>query len=259
MKLTALASIVATLSVLEYASALLIRRFGTRRGTLVVGFLGGLISSTAVLLSSTKRAKHAHASEQRLHTNAAVAAKTAALIEVLVILGLISPPLLVSLAPPLIASIGCGVICLLWGLKQSKLQIINSESTDSQSLEASLRFDWRSVAKLSVLLAAITTLIAYAQSEFGMSGARVMSFLTGLFELHGVSFANASLYDKGDLSLSDARENILLALGASFLAKIVLGWMVFPGAYARTLTLIFGLMIASIYAVAALSAATSYP
>ena len=49
--------LVLTLATLEFSSYVLTKMIGQKAGTLVVGFFGGLVSSTAVLISSAQRAK----------------------------------------------------------------------------------------------------------------------------------------------------------------------------------------------------------
>ncbi len=49
--------IVLILATLEFSSYVLTKMIGQKTGTLVVGFLGGLVSSTAVLVSTARRAK----------------------------------------------------------------------------------------------------------------------------------------------------------------------------------------------------------
>jgi uncharacterized membrane protein (DUF4010 family) len=227
--------LVLTLATLEFSSYAIAKVIGEKRGSLLFGFLGGFVSSTAVLLSSAKRAKN-HPEQWRSPLCSTLAACLAALVELGLIVGLISTSLLLRLLPSLAAGLLFGTVALI---------IVSMRGSRSQSgIELKSPLDWSGVLRLSLLLAGILGAISLAKTLLGERATVFVSLLTGLFELHGVSLANATLFSHGQLSEQSASLNILIATVASFITKVAIGWVVGKGKFARGLTIIFLPMIA---------------
>lgn len=233
--------IILTLATLEFLSYTVTKVLGEKGGALIIGFFGGLVSSTSVLLSSARQAKK-YPEKSWMYASSAVIAKLAALIELFLIIGMVSPPLLAKVALPvaLMMLVGLGALGVIGRKKVSAESILTLTSP----------LDLKGVVRLSVLLASILALISVAELWFGDRGTFVLSFLTGLFELHGVSLATSTMHSQNHLSLETASASIFLAIIASFAAKISIAWALAPGAFARTLTAIFVPMIALIAAAA---------
>lgn len=229
--------LVLTLGALEFGSYILVKVIGGQKGFLVIGFLGGLVSSTAVLLSSARQAKHTPEQLKNL-VGSSLAAKLAALAQLLFIVGLVSPQLLLSVSIPAAAGITIGTIALFFVARKAHKQ------TSSLALESPL--DWKGVLRLSILLAVILGLITITKTWLGEQATFAVSFLTALFELHGVSLANATMFRQGVLTAQGATSSIILAMIASLVAKIGISWIVERGAFARRISFIFILMIAAI-------------
>lgn len=223
---------------LEFLSYLLIKILGEKKGTLLIGFLGGLVSSTAVLLSSAKKS---HTDPQRWSTAlvSTLAAKMAAAIELLFIVGFISSSLLFKILPFMTIAILICLTALILTLKFS------SPDLQSNGFELKSPLDWRGVLRLSVLLASILALISGAKIWFGDQASFLISFLTGLFELHGVSMANATMFAQENISMQTASFNILLAFNASLVSKIFMSWTLSKNKFSHYTTIIFSLMMVS--------------
>lgn len=82
--------------------------------------------------------------------------------------------------------------------------------------------DLKNVASLSIFLIAILIVINVAQLFTGELGSLIVSFLTGLFELHGLSLANAVMHRENKILIQDALLNITVAMCASFVAKAII-------------------------------------
>lgn len=234
--------LVLTLATLEFSSYVMVKMVGQKKGSLLVGFLGGLVSSTAVLLSSARRAKESPAAWRTL-LGSTLAAKFAAIVELLLIVGVIAPPLLVVSAAP----VGAGLVACVGALV---LVVRKDGQAGGAGLTLKSPLDWRGVLRLSILLAAILASISLAKLWLGDEATLALSFLTGLFELHGISLANATMYQQGHLGLGSAGLNITLALAASLVAKIVIAWIIVGGRFARWLTAVFCFMVLAIGAAA---------
>lgn len=223
---------------LEFLSYLLIKLLGAKKGTLIVGFLGGLVSSTAVLLSNSKKAQ-ANPETWNTALISTIAAKLSAALELLLIVGAISHTLFLQVLPAMIAGIAVGALGLLSILK------ISSPDLKADGIILKSPLDWVGVFRLSILLASILGLISITKHSFGDQASFVVSFLTGLFELHGVSLANATMFAHDKISLDVASLNILLAFNASLIAKIFMSWIFCKNKFSKYLSILFLLMIIS--------------
>jgi uncharacterized membrane protein (DUF4010 family) len=233
--------LILTLATLEFFSYLATKVIGEKQGALVFGFLGGLVSSTSVLLSSARRSSK-YPEHWRTLLTSAIAAVLASLLELLLIVGLVSHELLLRIAMPVLAGIAFGGVFLFFVSQRNVL--LGQE----QALASPL--DWKGVFRLSFLLGAILASISLVQIWLGDRATFALSFVTGLFELHGVSLANATLLNQGRLTMETASTSILIAAIGSLLAKIAISWSVNRGAFSRGLTVVFVPMVGAIGLVA---------
>ncbi len=233
--------IILTLATLEFSSYVLTKIVGERRGALVAGFLGGMVSSTAVLISSARQSTKIPETWQT-QLCAALMAKLAALAEVFLIVGLISHSLFLRIMWP----IGVGIF--IGGLSLIVLARKKYRRNAGMNLKSPL--DWKGVFRLSFMLGAILAMISLAKSILGDQGTFIASFITGFFELHGVSLANATMQSQNYLTLNAASVSILLAVVASLVAKIFISWVINREVFSQILTGVFASMITGIALVA---------
>jgi uncharacterized membrane protein (DUF4010 family) len=229
--------LVLTLAILEFSSYILLKLIGEKKGSLVIGFLGGLVSSTAVLISSSRQSLK-NIESWRTFMCTVLAAQLASLIELLVIVLLISQSLFMSVVPAITAGIFfCGIcLALLW-----RKQI----PQDSELILKS-PLDWKGVFRLSITFGILLALVSAAEHWLGHDAIYTLSFLTGLFELQGISLANATLFSQSQVSLKVASECIFLAVIASLVAKVALSWFFNRNKFSVYLTIIFVPMISII-------------
>jgi uncharacterized membrane protein (DUF4010 family) len=104
--------------------------------------------------------------------------------------------------------------------------------------------DWRSLVKLGLFIAGLFILSALVQDLVGTKGISLVSFVGGLFELHGVTLATATLHAAQNLTNQEATLALLLAVVASFLSKLTILWTLSPvrfaGAMSAFLLLVLG-------------------
>lgn len=229
------------LASLEFSSYILLKVIGEKKGAIVVGFLGGLVSSTAVLISSVRQSIKTVES-WRTFICTVLAAQLASLLELLVIVSLISRSLFLKLLPALFAGIiFCGIcLALMW----------RKQIPQSSELVLKSPLDWKGVIRLSLTFGILLALVSIAKNSFGQDAMFTLSFLTGLFELQGISLANATLFSQEQVSLDVASLSIFLAVIASIFAKVGMSWFFSRSKFSVVLTLIFIPMIAIIVLVA---------
>lgn len=228
-------TIVLVLGSLEFLSYILAKIFSEKGSNLLIGFVGGLVSSTAVVLSSAKESK----SSKGLKTSAyipVIAAQISALLELLLVVAMVSPVLLWRVLGPIAAvTIFAAGGLLILSLKPTELHT-------PLSLRSPL--DWKGVLRLSVLFAAMLALIAIAKRLLGDEGAFAFSLLGGAFELHGITLANATIFAHDQTTIDLAAQNIIVAVSASLIAKVAVSWAVARNRFSAGVTKIYILLIA---------------
>jgi len=224
--------IVLTLAVLEFAGYLLIKFLGENRGTLVTGFLGGLVSSTAVMLANARNARQSP-EKWPLLAISSLAAIGASLIANLVVVGLVSSELVMRVLAPTASALAIGGVAL--SLLRGKSPM------DPTLIELKSPLDWKSILRLSTLLALSLVLVSTIKEWAGDAGFYATSFVAGLFELQGISLANATLLTSKKLSAELATNGIVVATLASLVSKMALAIFIVRGKFAgfmlSTLTL----------------------
>lgn len=226
--------LILALACLEFLSYISYKFIGEKKSSLVVGLLGGLVSSTVVLIASAKQAQKIDSSWRSLAFTS-VAAQMASLIELLLIVLLISPTLFIQVSYSTIP------IIIFCGLSLIILNKKILEQTNRIELKSPL--DWKGVFRLSVIFTLVLALISATEHWLGKEATLAVSFLTGLFELQGISLANATLFAQNQVSLYSATECISIAMIASLFSKITISWFLGRNKFSICMTAIFIPMI----------------
>jgi uncharacterized membrane protein (DUF4010 family) len=233
--------IVLVLAGLELAGYGLTRLFGHGKSSVIIGFFGGFVSSTAVLLSTLRRSKE----EGSLYVPFSViaSAQLASFIEVLIIAALSSSRLAAILAPAFFGGIGVVLAALYFAISRG-----NSQKTEVAV--ASPR-DWKGVLRLALIFALLLASVAIAERLLGDYGATAVSVIGGTFELHGTILANALLFEGSRHSQELALRNILLAASGSMLAKTAICWTLNRSRLAAYLSALFLVLLIVIWVLSA--------
>ncbi len=197
------------LSLIQFSSYALLKVFGEKAGSFLAGFLGGFVSSTASFVNvRSKISKNKEADESlELIAFALMAVCSSALL---------SAGILFSSAPELIEEMGISyglvfLICIgvsaLVFTKDSKTRVkVASEKDEAGPLNV------RSQLSFAVILFLVMGLASFAHKFFGQTAFLAVSFVGGLFELHGVTFAIGSM---------PQGSQVLPAMSLAFLASLL--------------------------------------
>lgn len=231
-----LAQVMALIAAIEFSGYASERIAGPRLGILVTGLLGGFASSTAVYLSLSKAAQR-EPEKLRSLMGACLLAIVSPLLLCLTIIAATSPTLMSTVGPPLVAG---GAVAAILGLIIGMRAVSPPSAPDEQRSP----LDWRSLVKLGLFIAGLFILSALVQDLVGTKGISLVSFVGGLFELHGVTLATATLHAAQNLTNQEATLALLLAVVASFLSKLTILWTLSPvrfaGAMSAFLLLVLG-------------------
>lgn len=213
-----------TISGIQFAGYISIRLFGERFGMAITGFLGGLVSSTAVFASLNSTLRF-HPDFKLAIIASAIFAILAMIVEIIVIILVASPTLFYLVAKPIIVM---GMTSILIAMALLYFQKIKTHSISSLSKPLNLS----SILYTSLFIAIMLIIIAIAKRFVGNEMMIVISFLGGLFEIHGVSLATALLYLNQNLTNAAATQILYTALLASFISKIFLLFSLTPFRFA---------------------------
>lgn len=226
--------LVLLLAIVQFGGYVAIRVFGQRLGSMLMGFCGGLASSTAVFAALPKTSKKKIFPLYAIIVSA-IFAVVGMLVKWIVILFAAAPSLMVNLLSP-------AILMIIVGCSSSLLLLLPETNQKIPGEPLSNPLDVKSVIQLAALLAAMLILATLANQFFGKNGLFYVSFLAALFELHGISLATATLFIEKKISFSEASLSLLLALIASFISKFLLLWILAHNRFSLIVSLFLGLM-----------------
>lgn len=200
---------VVIISALSFAGYVAMRLWGAHRGLLLGAALGGLVSSTAVTLSMANRAK----AEPKLVAVAASAIAVAwaiMLCRVGVLVAVINPPLLTTLALPLAAMVAATVVGLV---------LTFSRGEQPSELELANPFDLVNAVKVTLLFGAVLIASKAANHYLGSQGLYLASALGGATDVDAVTLSSSRLAHTSDALPVVAVTSIAIAVAVNTVVK----------------------------------------
>jgi uncharacterized membrane protein (DUF4010 family) len=189
------------------------RLWGHGRGLLVAGAVGGLVSSTAVTLAASARAK-ATPALAGLAALAVIVASTIMFVRILVATFIVERTLFTPLLPPLGAMAVTGVaICAVLYVRQARGPV------SPTTVELSNPFELSSAVKFGAFFIVILILSRWAMETFGEGGSYVTGVLAGLTDVDAITLSMANLVKSGDLEVRVAERTVVLAACSNTLVK----------------------------------------
>lgn len=219
--------IIAVIASVQFGGYMMIRLFGDKLGILFVGYFGGLVSSTAVFANLPAFLK-SRPDRINLAVAAGLLATVGMLTEFSIIMTVAAPQLFLTVALPVAAMAAVGLLGT--GILFRRHHFRNEFSEPPNPL------DLKQVVYLSSIIGGMIIIVAIAKKFFGPAGAQLVSAVAAIFEVHGASLANATLYVNKQMSLLDAHRNLLIALLASFIPKFIIPWAMVRGRFAIMMT-----------------------
>jgi uncharacterized membrane protein (DUF4010 family) len=195
---------------ISFAGYVLVKIFGSQKGIQITGLLGGMVSSTAVTLSFSRKSREA----ERLSRNFAAAIILAStimyprvLLEIVAVNQSLAQKMLLPIALLVVA--GVTVSLFLW---------LRSRGEQVEEVKLKNPFELSSAIKFGLVFALILFVSKAAQVYLGSSGIYGASALAGLTDVDAVTLSMANLA-KSTISESVAATAILLAIISNTLVK----------------------------------------
>jgi uncharacterized membrane protein (DUF4010 family) len=199
------------ISGINFVSYIFVRVVGTRQGIGISGFLGGLVSSTALTLSFSERSKR-EPQLARPFAEAIIVAWTVMFGRVLIAVLVINSNLLAEVWPPIALAGGAGMLYAIY-------LYLRQHGDEKSDVEISRPIDLASAIRFGLLFVFILLVSRTAQLYFGNVGIYVSSFVSGLADVDAITLSMSELSRSGALDLGTAGQAVVLAAMANTMAK----------------------------------------
>jgi len=203
---------VVLISGLSLAGYVALRMTGQRYGVPLLGFLGGLVSSTATTLLY---AKHSKLNDGMLRLSAVVIliASQVVLVRLMVVSGIISPAILKQLAPVMGLGLLFGLAATLfnWKRLQNTGELPMPETSNPTEIHAALGF--------GALFVIVLFCAAWLTDIAGSGGLYIVAIVSGLTDVDAIALSSLRLFQMEKLSSEQAVISISLAFLANMFFK----------------------------------------
>ena len=217
------------------------RFLGTRFGIPFAGFASGFVSNTATIGSMGALARR----EPGLLGAAASGAllgSLASMIQLSLVLGAASAPVLYALRWPLVAA---GVAVGVYALAISLHALRAAAPLQNPDVRA---VDLTSALAFAAIVTAALVLVAALHRWLGERGVLLGAILGGAADVHAAAISTAALVARGELAAPPAAMPVLGALTANSLVKVGIAIAAGPRGYSIRVGLGLGLLIAAAWA-----------
>ena len=199
-----------------------LRLVGQQRGAVVLGLLGGLVSSTATTLAFSRHTR-ANGDLLPVAVIVIVLANLVVLVRLGVLTAVVAPGVLAPLLPVLAGGLATGTLGTLYGMRRLRPQ------GDLPPLSMSNPTELRTAFGFGLLYAAVLLAAAWLSDWLGTRGLYAVAVVSGLTDVDAITLSSLRLHSLGTLSVQAAVDVITLAVLAnlvfkSALALVVGGW-----------------------------------
>jgi len=202
---------VVLIAAISFTGYFLIKIMGAKRGILMTGLAGGLLSSTALTLQLSRLA-HTHPSLQRLCAVGILTACGVMFVRVVLLAGLINPALIRELYIPMTAMsavvLSCATLILLKDNNQTPVN--PAPSKNPLELAPALLF--------GLLLAAVALLSQAMREWMGDPGILLLATASGIADVDAINLTLSRMAGR-DILIDIATQGIILASVSNTLLK----------------------------------------
>ncbi len=234
--------LVVLISGLEFIGYFLMKLFGSQVGIPLMGFLGGLVSSTATTASLTAQSKKYPHMAPILSFGVVISSVTM-FARILTEVGLVSFDLFMMILPylaiPMLVLLlsGFATIIPLWFGKKSET------ATPAIALELDSPFSFKPAFTMAILFTVVKVIAKIAQFYLGDAGIYLTSGVSGLVDTDALTITLSSLYQSNQLALSIAMQGIVIGVLTNNAVKGFLAYSTGEKEYGKKVLRSFGLTL----------------
>ncbi len=209
--------LVVLISGVSLAGYVALRVVGREHGALLLGFFGGLVSSTATTLAYARHARN-ESGEHSLSRMVIITANLVVLLRLLVFAAIISPAVLGVFAPVF----GCALLAGLLAFAVTRRN--HARTTELTMPDIRNPAELRAALGFAALYALVLLVSAWLVDAVGSRGAYGVALLSGLTDVDAITLSSLRLFDMGSLTARQATTAVVLALGANAVFKLGIVW-----------------------------------
>jgi uncharacterized membrane protein (DUF4010 family) len=203
------------LAAVSFAGYVAVKLLGATHGVLVAAAAGGVVSSTAVNVTSARRAAKGEA-EPRLLAASTTLATGVSFLRSTVLVAALNPNVALYAGPPLIVGALASLAVAYW-MARDKLG-----SKSKGALQLRNPFSLREVLVLAAIIAVVKFASGAATEYFGSIGALGAAFIAGIADTDAIAYSMTQLAG-GGLDPSIAGLAVVVANASNSLFKVVFG------------------------------------
>jgi uncharacterized membrane protein (DUF4010 family) len=203
---------VVMIAAISYVGYFAMKALGEERGLLMTGLFGGFLSSTAVTLTLSPRAR---TEESRNVVAAAILFACAIMFpRILIIVAFVAPALLQGLAAPLgAAAVLSFASAFFWARRTGTAR------TQTQAMASRNPLDLWFAVRFGALLALIMFAARAAHGLFGARGLYVVAAISGVVDVDAITLSLSSMVNQGQVRMGTAIVAILIPAAVNTLVK----------------------------------------
>lgn len=211
---------------IQSAGYVALRALGPGTGLALAGFAGGFVSSTATIAAFGDRARAAPSLLLGC-VSAALFSNVSTVLQLVAVIGALSPNLLRALALPLFAAGMAAVVVAALARRRAVYDGVGAER-----VAPGRPFEPRHALSYVAIVAAILLLAAIVHERLGDAGLAAAAGVSGFADVHAAAASVAQLVAASRVSVEDAALPLLIALIANSLSKFGMAWLRGGSAYA---------------------------
>jgi uncharacterized membrane protein (DUF4010 family) len=206
---------------ISYVGYFATRLIGERKGILATAVLGGLASSTATVLSLSRRARD-RPENSGLFVSGMLAATATMFPRTLLIAAVVAPPLLPFLAAPLLSAAVTAAIAAALSAR------VAGKAKPSQSAETTHAnpLDLKTALQFTLVLVPVMVLARVLKEWVGEAGLFALAAISGLVDIDAVTLSLATMVTDADTTVVVAGMSIIVASVINTLVKPVIAFAV---------------------------------
>lgn len=203
---------------ISFASYVAIKLMGPKKGIGLGGFLGGLISSTAVSMSFSEISKKSKRFVNPLVFGIMIAS-SAMFFRVLLEVTVLNHDLMTYLSVPMLSMGVSGLLIALyfWFKKEKEKKVEKKISDDDLNLKSPFQL-WPAI-QFGLFFAALLFVSKFASEYFGDQGLYVAAFFSGLADVDAITISMANLTASQDVTLISGATTVTIAAMTNTMVK----------------------------------------
>ncbi|MEA3288598.1 MAG: MgtC/SapB family protein [Campylobacterota bacterium] len=220
------------ISGLSFIGYLATKFIDTSKGLIMMGFFGGLASSTAITLTLSKKASQNKEANKSLAIAIALASSTM-FFRVIVWTFILNQELFSAIFIPYLSATIVGYICIYYLYKNT------NEKEISQDISFKNPLEFVEALKMGIVFGLIFGTLSLVNEYSGAFGVYAASFISGLSDVDAIVLSLTELFNDKNILLDIAISGIILATVANTITKLILSFVIGNRSLARYLLFIF--------------------